>query len=105
MLGRGIMGLYADLFRFPRFDYHLDPQLALIALGLAIITVVAGTLVAIQATVRLSPAQAMRPPAPGHYRRALIERLRWLRLAPSLRMILRNLERRPLRAVITSPSL
>jgi len=100
-LGRGMMGLYADMFRFPRFDYHLDPQLALIALGLALLTAVAGTLVAIQATVRLSPAQAMRPPAPGHYRRALIERLRWLRLAPSLRMILRNLERRPLRAGIT----
>ena len=100
-LGRGMLGLYADFFRFPRFDYFLDPQLALIALGLAAGTAVAGTLIAIQATVRLSPAQAMQPPAPGRYRRALLERLPWLHLTPALRMIVRNLERRPLRAAVT----
>ncbi len=100
-LGRGMLGLYTDFFRFPRFDYVLDPQLALIALALAATTAVAGTLIAIRATLRLSPAQAMQPPAPGRYRRALLERLPWLRLTPSLRMIARNLERRPIRAAIT----
>ncbi len=100
-LGQGMLGLYADFFRFPRFDYHLDPRLALAGLALAVLTAVAGTLVAIRATLRLSPAQAMRPPSPGRYRQALIERLPGLRLPPSLRMILRNLERRPVRAAIT----
>lgn len=100
-LGEGMMNLYADFFRFPRFDYTLDLRLALFALGLAALTAVAGALMAIRATVRLSPAQAMRPPAPGRYRRALLERLPALRLTPALRMILRNVERRPLRSSIT----
>jgi len=39
----------------------------------------------------------MRPPAPGHYRRALVERLGWRGASPALRLILRNMERRPLR--------
>jgi putative ABC transport system permease protein len=44
----------------------------------------------------------MRPPAPGHYRRALLERLPWLHTGAALRMILRNIERRPLRAALTT---
>lgn len=100
-LGSGLTGLYADFFRFPRFDYHLDVRLALAGLALVTLTAVAGTLLAIRATVRLSPAEAMRPPAPGRYRRALLERLPRLRLAASLRMIVRNVERRPLRAAVT----
>ncbi|NNU43023.1 hypothetical protein HK415_07380 [Ramlibacter sp. B156] len=64
-------------------------------------TAVLGTLTAIAATVRLSPAEAMRPPAPGSYRQALLERIPRLRLDPALRMILRNIERRPLRSALT----
>jgi putative ABC transport system permease protein len=58
---------------------------------------VAGTLNAIAATVRLAPAEAMRPPAPGHYRRTLFERLGLTGMATSLRMILREMERKPVR--------
>ncbi|NUO73565.1 MAG: ABC transporter permease, partial [Frateuria sp.] len=66
------------------------------------VTAVLGTLTAIAATVRLSPAEAMRPPAPGRYRPALLERLVPGRLTPALRMILRNIERRPLRSALTT---
>jgi putative ABC transport system permease protein len=62
---------------------------------------VAGTLNAIAATVRLAPAQAMRPPAPGRYRRTLLERLGVTRISTALRMILRNMERRPLRSLLS----
>lgn len=100
-MGTLLTGLYAEFFRFPSFQYRLAPGLALVGLALVAATAVLGTLTAIAATVRLSPAEAMRPPAPGHYRRALLERVPRLRLPPNLRMILRNLERRPLRAVVT----
>jgi putative ABC transport system permease protein len=39
----------------------------------------------------------MRPPAPGHFRRTLLERLGVKGVKPALQMILRNMERRPLR--------
>ncbi|MBS0396712.1 MAG: ABC transporter permease, partial [Proteobacteria bacterium] len=62
----------------------------------------AGALLAIRAVVRLSPAEAMRPPAPARYRRLLLERLRAAaRIPPAVRMMLRNLERRPVRSLLT----
>ncbi len=96
-LGAMLMGLYADVFRFPSFEHRLAPRLLLLAAGLTAGTAVLGTLGAIAATVRLAPAEAMRPPAPGRYRRTLVERLGLTRIATPLRMILRQMERRPLR--------
>ena len=96
-LGTAFLGLYADFFRFPRFDHVLAPSLVLIAAGLTAITALLGTLNAIAATVRLAPAEAMRPPAPGHYRPTLLERLGITRIGTVARMILRQMERRPWR--------
>lgn len=101
-LGAGMTRLYADFFHFPSFEHSIPPALAWTGLAIVAATAVLGTLTAIAATVRLSPAEAMRPPAPGRYRRALLERVPRLRLAPALRMILRNIERRPLRAAVTT---
>ncbi len=100
-MGRMLTGLYADFFLFPSFEFRLPAGLMAIGLLLVVATAVLGTLTAIAATVRLSAAEAMRPPAPGRYRRALLERVPRLRLTPALRMIVRNLERRPLRAAVT----
>jgi putative ABC transport system permease protein len=101
-LGAGMTRLYADFFHFPSFEHRIPLALALTGLAIVAGTAVLGTLTAIAATVRLSPAEPMRPPAPGRYRRALLERVPNLRLAPALRMILRNIERRPLRAAVTT---
>jgi putative ABC transport system permease protein len=97
LLGTMFTALYAEFFRFPEFPHRMDPALVLIALALTLGTAVLGTLNAIAATVRLQPAEAMRPPAPGRYRRTVVERLGITRIATSLRMILRQMERRPLR--------
>jgi putative ABC transport system permease protein len=53
--------------------------------------------------VKLPPAEAMRPPPPASYRPTILERMgfqRWI--SHSARMILRNLERRPFKAGLTS---
>jgi putative ABC transport system permease protein len=97
VLGEMFTGLYAEFFRFPVFEHRIAPWLLVVSLTLSVATAVIGTLNAIAATVRLTPAEAMRPPAPGHYRRTLIERVRWIHSGPALRMILRNMERRPWR--------
>lgn len=101
-LGLRLTGLYADFFHFPSFDHRVSPRLMLVSLAIVAVTAVLGTLTAIAATVRLAPAEAMRPPAPGRYRRSLLERLPWLRTGTALRMILRNIERRPLRSALTT---
>jgi putative ABC transport system permease protein len=101
-LGLGLVSLYAEIFRFPQFSHSIPLPVAMVALAIVSATTLLGTLTAVAATIRLSPAEAMRPPAPGHYRQALLERVLPGRLSPALRMILRNIERRPLRACITT---
>lgn len=101
VLGTLLTGLYADFFRFPSFEHRIAPWLLAVSIGITLLTAVAGTLNAIAATVRLAPAEAMRPPAPGHYRRTLLERMGVKGMNPALRMIVRNLERRPLRSSLS----
>ncbi|MEO8654920.1 MAG: FtsX-like permease family protein, partial [Ramlibacter sp.] len=100
-LGVLLMGLYDEVFRFPLFVHVVPYELVIVSLGVVAVTALVGTLTAIAATVLLLPAEAMRPSAPGRYRRSLLERIPRLRTGPALRMILRNVERRPLRATIT----
>jgi len=100
-LGVQLMGLYAESFRFPVLDHFISPSLLWLSALIVTVTGLVGTLTAIAATVRLQPAEAMRPPAPGHFRRSLLERVPRLRTGAALRMIVRNLERRPLRAAVT----
>ncbi len=100
-LGSLFTGLYAEFFRFPSFEHRIAPWLLATAAGVALLTAVLGTLNAVVATVRLAPAEALRPPAPGRYRRTLIERLGLTGLSPALRMVLRSLERRPWRAALS----
>jgi len=101
VLGTLFTGLYAEFFHFPSFEHRIAPWLLVVAIGITVVTAVVGTLNAILATVRLAPAEAMRPAAPGRYRRTVVERLGITRISPALRMILRNMERRPLRTALS----
>jgi putative ABC transport system permease protein len=96
-LGTMFTGLYAEFFHFPSFEHRIAPWLLVTSAGITIATAVVGTLNAIIATVRLPPAEAMRPPAPARYRRTLLETLGIQRMGPAMRMIVRNMERRPWR--------
>jgi putative ABC transport system permease protein len=101
--GRYMTGMYSDFFHFPAIPFSLEPTLLLIAGGVSAAAAFSGALLAIRNVVRLSPAQAMRPPAPPRYRQLLLERLGaagWMPM--SLRMILRNMERRPLRSLLSA---
>jgi len=100
-LGGLFTGLYAQSFQFPTFEHVMPAWLLVVSIGITVGTAVLGTLNAIVATVRLAPAEAMHPPAPGRYRRTLVERLGITRITPALRMILRNMERRPLRTTLS----
>lgn len=101
-LGIAMTGLYTDFFQFPEFNYLLAPGIALIGAGCALVAAFGGALAAIHGVVRLKAAEALRPPAPPEFRPLIVERLGYAAVfTPSQRMILRNLERKPLRAAIT----
>jgi putative ABC transport system permease protein len=99
--GSYMTDLFTVFFHFPVAKFRLEPASIIIAASVTFAAAAIGALLAIRQIVRLSPAQAMRPPSPPRYRRLLLERLglvAWLTTAT--RMILRNLERRPTRSLL-----
>lgn len=103
LLGRGMSSIYMDFYSFPFMIYVLEPWMvaaaALISMGVALL----GTLHAVRKAATLPPAQGMRPELPAAYRATLIERLglqRWF--SQPTRMVLRHIERRPLKSLLTS---
>ncbi|RAP59152.1 ABC transporter permease [Oleiagrimonas sp. MCCC 1A03011] len=100
--GHWLAGVYQDIYRFPFLAYHLSLRAIVMGFAVSLAAAWAGAAMALRAAVRLPPAEAMRPPAPPRFRPTLIERLglqRWL--SQPARMALRDLERRPGRAVLT----
>ncbi len=102
LFGRWITNLYTDFFHFPTSDYRLSPVLVAAGSAIAVLGGVAAVASGIRSSVRLSPAEAMRPPSPASYRQTLADRCGLARLAPATRMVARELERRPWRAVLTT---
>ncbi|HRD67362.1 MAG TPA: ABC transporter permease [Candidatus Competibacter sp.] len=101
-LGRRLSELYMTFFRFPFLDYRLTLSLVLGATLFNFGAAAAGTAFALRAAFALRPAEAMRPEPPTRYRATVVERLGLQRLLsqPS-RMILRHIERRPLKSLLT----
>lgn len=101
-IGRGMLSLYDEVFRFNGLDYLMSPWLLLASALIAALAATAGTWAAIRSVVRLRPAQAMQPPSPPRYSTTLVERLGLGRfLSTGARMVVRQVERRPLRAAFT----
>ena len=101
-LGRAMTGLYTEVFHFPHFLYALDASLVLAGALAALAAAGGGALAAIRGVLRLHAAEALRPPSPDAFRPLLVERLGYAAMLTSAqRMILRNLERKPVRAAIT----
>jgi putative ABC transport system permease protein len=101
--GRWMTGLYARVFSFPEFRFAIVGWVGVSAVLLAIVSGVVATFNAVRAVMRLPAAEAMRPPAAPHFHRTLLDRLRLGRLLPApVRMVVRELERRPLRALLTT---
>ena len=101
-LGRAMTELYNSFFHFPILLYQLGPQVVVESLGISLGVAVLGAIFAVRRALRLPPAEAMRPEAPPTYRTSLVERFGLRRLfSQPARIIIRSLERRPLRALIS----
>ena len=100
-LGELMTEMYTgQYFRFPTPEYRLEPGVALISVGISLAAAVIGALASARAVAALPPAEAMRPPAPATYRRSLLEILGLFRfVGPAPRMVIREVERRPLRGL------
>ncbi len=101
-MGTAMIQLYNQYFAFPVLLFSLSGDVVAGAVAIALGSAIVGGFTAVRRAVRLSPAEAMRPEAPARYRRSVLEGP-WLQrsLTTTVRMILRNLERAPVRAFTT----
>lgn len=101
--GRALSGVYTEFYSLPFMI--LGAPGATIGLGVvvAVATACAGAFLAARRAMALAPAEAMRPPAPARFRKGLadVSGIARLLTAPS-RIIVRNIERRPVRALLTT---
>ena len=102
LLGRGMLSLYNQFFRFPELEYRLEPEVVVGAVAIGIVAAIFGANSAVRQAVRLQPAEAMRPEPPTKFRVSVAERLGLGRLlSQPARIIVRNVERQPVRSMIT----
>lgn len=102
-LGGLYINLYGEYFDFPNLQYKLSLSLLVIAVGACIIGALSGAWFAIKKAVDLPPAEAMRPEAPASFKAGIIERIGIGRLlSSSARMIIRNVERKPIQSLMSS---
>ncbi len=94
--------IYARFFQLPAVPFV--PQVGVILAGVAAAggAAILGALDAVRRAVALAPAEAMRPETPTRFRPGLAERLGLARrLPPAARSVLRQLERRPAKALLS----
>lgn len=102
-LGSSVTAMYARFFRFPTMEYHFEPWIAVLAITITTLAASLGALSALRKAVRLPAAEGMRPEVPPDYRSTLIEKsgfIAWL--SPASRMIVRHIERQPVRALVSA---
>lgn len=90
--------IYADFYRFPSAVYRPSPSTLWLGGAIALVSAVVGGWRAAMRVARLEPAEAMRPEPPPRFRRGLVERAPFIQRARvSARLVVRGLERRPVR--------
>lgn len=102
-LGAFMTDMYARFYRFPEHDFRPSGPGVAAAIGVCLLAATLGALFSVRRAAALPPAEAMRPEPPPDYRATLTERLGIQRLfGVTGRMIVRHIERQPLRACMST---
>jgi putative ABC transport system permease protein len=103
LLASAVVEQYREYFRFPVLEPRFHVAAFATAAAVAVAATLAGSLSAVRRAAALSPAVAMQPLRPTAYRMGLLDR--WARggaVNQATRMIVRNLERFPMRAALAT---
>lgn len=97
-----MVGLYRQYFHFPNLQAAISPRALIVAVLASVAAAIVGAGAAVLRAARLPPAEAMRPELPAGFRASLLDRTGVLRAMPiPLRLIVRNLARRPGKAMLS----
>jgi putative ABC transport system permease protein len=100
-MGRGVAGMYLEFFNFPELRFTISPASVAISAGVSAASAVAGALSSSIRAASIPPAEGMRGEPPPAFHATPLEPLHRL-LSSAERMIMRSIERRPLRAVLAA---
>jgi len=103
ILATNVVNLYHMFFRFPSLELLPDWRAISSALLISTAAVALGVSGAVRLAVKLAPAEAMRPEPPAEFKPTVVERLGLAHFfSASLRMALRNIERKPFQSLFTT---
>ncbi|WP_019498311.1 ABC transporter permease [Pseudanabaena sp. PCC 6802] len=101
--GAAVTHNYARFFSFPVLRYAAGFGIVVGAIFISGGSACLGALAAVRKAVSLPPAEAMRPEPPARFQPTLVERWGFQHVfSPVGRIILRNLERKPIQSALTT---
>lgn len=92
--------LYGEYYHFPNLKPSFPFYLMIVGVCIGLLSGFLGSLSSLLAITKLDPATAMRPPSPEAYQFLWMEKL-IPNLRSRMRMVLRNIFKRPVRTVLT----
>jgi putative ABC transport system permease protein len=99
LAGRSMVSIYLDYFKFPFLVFQIDPRAFVLGIASSIGAASAGGIFVLRGVFTLTPAVAMRPPAPADFSKSItISGALKRYLDQPSRMVLRRLIRQPARA-------
>ena len=99
LAGRSLTVVYQAYYKFPFLMFQVDPQAFVSGVAVSVLAASAGVVFVLREVFRLTPATAMRPPAPADYSRSVgLGRVLKALLDQPSRMVVRRLIRQPGRA-------
>lgn len=101
-LARVFTQMIAEVYQYPELVIAIRPSVVALAVTAAGGAATLGAIGAIWRAVRVAPAEAMRPEPPASFRPTILERIGIGAWVPNVaRMIIRQLERRPTRSLLS----
>ena len=101
-VGKGLGKIYMEFYRFPYLIYELRPSVVGIASLVTIGSALLGTVHSVWNAAKVPPAKAMWPEPPARFKKTIVEKIGLGRfLSQPTRIILRNIERRPVKAFLS----
>ncbi len=101
-LGLGLTRVYEGFYNFAELTYFFRFEEVALSVLLSTGAALFGALSAVRQAVSLPPAEAMRPEAPVVYKPGFLDRRKFQKKIPvSIRIIVRNLERRRWKAALS----
>lgn len=101
LAGRSLIVVYLIYYKFPFLVFQVDPRAFFVGFSVSVLAASAGGVFVLRKVFTLTPAVAMRPPAPADYSRAAsLGRLLKAVLDQPSRMVARRLIRQPGRSTV-----